>query len=120
MYDYVALKNKPGTFKLLKQEHYSNPPKTPKEAALMLTDIVNNEGDAGLKKIAEIHPDKDFILDALTQKPGSALDMQRTLNADAETTTGSKGLSEKSTNILILAGTGIVLIGLVTLIATSK
>lgn len=118
IFSYVASKNRRGTLKLLKNAGYRFCPKNKKQASLMLADMVKKDQDKGLAQIANIHPDRDLILKyaAKKDKQVSADAFNSNLNASGD---GSR-MPDKTLNLLILTGTGILAISMITLIATSK
>lgn len=125
IYYYISSNNKDGVKKILKGAGYRYCPRTPSQASLMLADHVKKNGDVALKEIADIHPDKDLIIRSAVEKEKGAPAQNITANDNFEnllSATGpdKKGLSDKTVTTMILAGAGVFVIAMATIIATSS
>lgn len=95
LFKYTAHSNPTGVKLLLSQ--YGINPRSVEEAEMLLARIVRNEGDAGLNKIASIHPDKDLFVDEIY-----SLINQPQINADGSTPFFGENI--KTETVFVLAG----------------
>ena len=102
---------------LIHDEGYAHKPRTPEEGAAMLADIVKEGKEEGLMKIAEIHPDRDLLLGKTS--PGIDFPTSQSM-LKAEGDPESNKLSENTMNLMIIAGSAVLGITLITLIVTAK
>jgi hypothetical protein len=61
IYEYYANNCPSESFDLLSKEGNYQRPNTPQELEGQLKDYVNKNGELGLLKLAEIHPDKELV-----------------------------------------------------------
>lgn len=124
LYTYVSINNPIGTKELAEKEGYKFVPKNAMQGAMILSDIAYNDKEQGLMKIAMIHPDRELILKSANNTNKNMSDAQANfLNAESsvnQTVDNKKGISEKTMNLLIISGSVILGITLITIIATSK
>lgn len=115
----VSVNNPSGTVQILKEAGYKFTPKNPMQAAYMLRDMVLSDKDKALEKIAMIHPDRELIIKSMQNSFDASKDCidcnGYNFNADGE----QKSLNEKTMNKLIIAGAGVIALGLITVIITA-
>jgi hypothetical protein len=61
LYEYYANNCPKDAYELISKDGGYSRPQSPDELESQLKDYVNKNGEKGLKKLAEIHPDKDLI-----------------------------------------------------------
>jgi hypothetical protein len=117
LYNYISCKNPAKAWKLLKSEGIDVPKSKP-HISLALAEYAKKNGESVLGKIAQIHPDKDFILEyAKEEKVENKPEIMK--SAEGE---GKKfNLNPNTINLLIVAGaTVFTLTSIVLLIRAAK
>lgn len=126
IYTCIAFRNPAKAWDLLINEGYTNMPKEKNMIALGLANIVSKQGNSGLLKIKNIHPDKDlFMSDSNVLKSCDGCEVKR-LFEEKYKSADSEGvrkfsLSEKNINILIMSGAAVfVAVSIILLIKNTK
>jgi hypothetical protein len=124
-YMYCAFFNPQGVKQLAKEEGYKNPPQNYIQGAEVLSDIVKNDKEEGLKKIASIHPDRELIIGTVKTKPVTNPDINQAgqIFADGtgqETTSDKKTFTEKTINTMIIGGAVVLGLALMSIILNKK
>jgi len=108
IFHYTVEENPGGVKRLFRSMRIPiNPNRLSKhKAAMILAKIIQKKGEAGLKLLADIHPDKELILKSSLSNFEDDIPFNQVLyNADSG---GKRMVSEKTSNILIIAGASIL------------
>ena len=128
VYAYIALTNKAGAEKMLKESGYMHKPNSPKQMADMLAHHVLNDGEKAIIDLASIHPDYDMIVEAYKKKlptestpvqsqPTKLFSGQENLNCMGADGTQKPGMSDKTMNALIISGAALLAVTIVAVVA---
>jgi hypothetical protein len=133
VYQYISCHNPQAVYDLLVRAGYQNVPKDKQVIAQLLAEFVLSNGEAGLKEMMLIHPDREMILatfpknaTGIKEENGEFISCKgKLMNCDgcpfksADAEPEKKQISEKTINILIISGTVILGSVLLTLIITN-
>jgi hypothetical protein len=114
--NYIAYRVPRQAYRLLRENRYYKIPRNRRAIAKYLADFVNSDKEKALLAIAKIHPDRELILKSI-----EAEKIEKKSEASEQLQAAGEGkLGEKSINLLIVAGSVVVAIALVTIIVTHK
>jgi hypothetical protein len=136
---YITHTRKSAANKILRDAGYQRPPANPHEMVMMLQDYIEIGGEEAIRKIMEIHPDRDLFVKALPPHADgvnpavivadsplfgcdACKDKLNCIAADASIPgqPGVKGLSDRSINLMIISGAVLFTAALVTVIIVNK
>lgn len=118
VYTYTAHKNPKEAYALVKKEGYDCKIGDYNQLAQCLASMVDKQREKGLEKLATVHPDKELFMPAAPATQKNCIGCEGYKSADATTTTDGKKftLSEKTVNLMIVAGAGVFTISMIVIL----